>query len=93
MRVQTLIFALVFLMIFSSLSFAWNSIGYIAVAYVAYKRLYPAVKTRVDALLKLNPDYPKWNEEIPKGTSSYKELNSGGRSALVTDPTIFLSKM
>jgi hypothetical protein len=29
-------------------------------AAVAYDRLDPAVRAKVDALIKLNPDYSKW---------------------------------
>jgi len=38
----------------------WNSIGHMTVAYVAYQQLTPAQKTRVAALLALNPNYKKW---------------------------------
>ena len=48
---------------------AWNSIGHMSVAWVAYQKLTPAEKTRVTALLKLNPYYPKWIAMIPAGTS------------------------
>ena len=30
------------------------------IAAVAYDRLDPAVRAKVDALIKLNPDYSKW---------------------------------
>ena len=50
--------------------FAWGSIGHMTVAYVAYQRLSPAAKTRVRDLLKLNPDYDKWEKEVPQGTSA-----------------------
>ncbi len=36
---------------------AWWDEGHMQIAYLAYKRLDAAVKDRVDALLKLNPDY------------------------------------
>jgi len=47
-------------------SFGWGSIGHMAVAYVAYKQLTPATKKKVNALLKLNPDYRNWEKKIPK---------------------------
>jgi hypothetical protein len=47
---------------------AWNDQGHMAVAYVAYQRLNPAVRKRADALLKLNPYYAKWLAAIPKDT-------------------------
>lgn len=48
--------------------FGWGSVGHMAVAYVAYQGLHPATRTRVDALLKLNPDYHRWISQIPPGT-------------------------
>jgi hypothetical protein len=41
-------------------SFAWNGYGHMTVAAVSYKKLNPAARQKVDALLKLNPDYPVW---------------------------------
>jgi hypothetical protein len=49
--------------------FAWGPIGHMAVDYVAYQQLTPATKARVRDLLKLNPDYPSWEKQIPAGTS------------------------
>lgn len=49
--------------------FAWNDEGHMAVAYLAYQRLRPAIRTRVASLLKLNPYYPKWLLAIPAGAS------------------------
>lgn len=51
-------------------AFAWNSIGHMAVAYVAYQQLTPAEKTRVAVLLKLNPYYQKWLSYVPAGTAA-----------------------
>jgi hypothetical protein len=39
---------------------AWDDFGHMEVAAVAYKRLGAKTKTRVDALLKLNPHYGDW---------------------------------
>jgi hypothetical protein len=50
-------------------NFAWGPIGHMTVAYAAYQRLTPTVKTRVAALLKLNPDYPNWEKQIPARAS------------------------
>lgn len=50
-------------------AFAWNDEGHMAVAYLAYVRLEPATKNRVNSLLKLNPYYPEWLRRIPPGTS------------------------
>jgi hypothetical protein len=38
----------------------WWDEGHMQIAYVAYKHLDPQVKDRVDVLLRLNTDYPKW---------------------------------
>ncbi len=64
--------ACICLLLFVSLSvsvFAWGPIGHMAVTYVAYQQLTPAAKLRVRDLLKLNPDYPSWEKQIPAGTS------------------------
>jgi S1/P1 Nuclease len=39
---------------------AWWDEGHMQIAYVAYTHLDPPVKDKVDALLKVNTDYPKW---------------------------------
>jgi hypothetical protein len=39
---------------------AWDDFGHMEVAAVAFKALKPKTKTRVAALLKLNPSYPNW---------------------------------
>jgi hypothetical protein len=50
-------------------SLAWNERGHRAVAYIAYQNLStsPAnnVRKRVDDLLKLNPSYSKWTQNVP----------------------------
>ena len=48
---------------------AWGPIGHMTVDYVAYQRLTASTKARVAVLLKLNPDFPKWEKQIPAGTS------------------------
>jgi hypothetical protein len=50
-------------------AFAWNDEGHMAIAYLAYQRLAPATRARVNALLKLNPYYSKWRAALPAGTS------------------------
>ncbi|WP_263354458.1 S1/P1 nuclease [Acidicapsa acidisoli] len=47
----------------------WNSIGHMAVAYVAYQQLTLTQKARVAALLALNPNYKKWLAYIKPGAS------------------------
>lgn len=49
-------------------AFAWNDEGHMAVAYLAYQRLQPETRARVNGLLKLNPYYAKWRAAIPQGT-------------------------
>ena len=48
---------------------AWNSIGHMSVAWVAYQNLTATEKARVAALLQLNPYYNRWLSYIPAGTS------------------------
>ena len=48
---------------------AWNSVGHMAVAYVAYQKLTDTEKARVSALLQLNPNYKEWLSYIQPGTS------------------------
>ena len=49
-------------------AFAWNDEGHMAVAYLAYQRLRPETRGRVNALLKRNPYYARWRAAIPQGT-------------------------
>jgi len=67
---KSLALVLVCLLTLNFPSFAWDNLGHMTVAYVAYQHLNPATKTRVDELLKLNPDYRRrWRALIPQGTS------------------------
>ncbi|WP_407114768.1 S1/P1 nuclease [Bradyrhizobium sp. LMG 9283] len=52
---------------------AWWDAGHMQIAYVAYKKLDPPVKEKVDVLLRLNPDYEKWTSGItdPKTAKLY----------------------
>src|SRR5215471_15528100 len=45
---------------------AWDDVGHMTVAAIAYDRLNPAIQYRVDGLLKLNPQYKAW-QGIAKG--------------------------
>jgi hypothetical protein len=47
---------------------AWWDEGHMQIAYVAYKNIDAPVRDKLDALLKLNSDYPKWTA----GTSDEK---------------------
>jgi hypothetical protein len=39
---------------------AWDDVGHMTVAAIAYDRLTPPARREVAALLKLNPQYPEW---------------------------------
>lgn len=43
---------------------AWNDFGHMSVAAVAYKRLSDEKRARVNELLKLNPYYGRWLEQV-----------------------------
>ena len=48
---------------------AWSDPGHMAVAYIAYQRLNPAKRARVNELIKLNPKYNEWVQWLPHGIS------------------------
>ena len=62
--------ALTLLLLLNTTSYAWFSRGHMMVAGVAYQKLTPAKKNRVEALLALNPDRVNWLALIPPGTSA-----------------------
>jgi hypothetical protein len=66
-------FALLGILIFSVPSYGWWSLGHMAVAYVAYQKLTPLQRDRVDVLLRLNPDLPNWIALIPAHSSKEDE--------------------
>jgi hypothetical protein len=45
-------------------AFAWWNGGHEVVAYIAYQKLTPATRARVDSLLKLNPMYEEWTRDV-----------------------------
>jgi S1/P1 Nuclease len=59
MRTLTLLLAL-FLVFPFGRALAWWDEGHMQIAYLAYQHLDQPVKDKVDALLKLNKDYPDW---------------------------------
>jgi len=65
---RLVIILLVLLLLLPAPLLAWNGVGHMAVAYVAYQHLNPATKARTAALLKRNPDYSNWLKQIPEGT-------------------------
>jgi len=44
---------------------AWNGAGHMTVAYIAYQKLAPQTKARVDILLRANPNYQTWIQGVP----------------------------
>jgi hypothetical protein len=48
---------------------AWNDRGHMLVAFIAFNRLTPGVKTRVGRLLALNPQFKAWTNHLPAGTT------------------------
>jgi hypothetical protein len=64
----TAVFAVCILLLFQNAN-AWNSIGHMTVAYVAYQQLTPTEKARVAALLALNPNYKTWQGYIKPGAA------------------------
>ncbi|HLJ29435.1 MAG TPA: S1/P1 nuclease [Candidatus Angelobacter sp.] len=74
MRRLRLLLGLVLCMaVFYSSSEAWNSLGHMTVAYVAYQHLHPTTKKRVAQLLKMNPRYHEWLSKIPADTSQARK--------------------
>lgn len=51
-------------------AYGWGNVGHMAVAFVAYKRLRPATRNRVDALVAMNPKIEEWRALLPAGTSA-----------------------
>jgi hypothetical protein len=66
-------FALLSILTFSVPSYGWWGLGHMAVAYVAYQKLTPQKRERVDVLLRLNPDLPNWLALVPPNTSKEDE--------------------
>jgi hypothetical protein len=53
------------LILWSTSVSAWWDGGHMQIAAVAYTKLTPAAKSKVDVLIKLNPDYPSWVACLP----------------------------
>jgi len=60
------------ILLFQTPVLAWNNYGHMSVAYVAYQRLTPQVRDKVNALLAKNPDFANWVVLLPPGTSPAK---------------------
>jgi S1/P1 Nuclease len=46
-------------------AYAWDPFGHMMVAHVAWQKLTPAKRARVSALLRENPDYHAWVQDVP----------------------------
>jgi hypothetical protein len=44
---------------------AWNYATHKVIGYVAYQRLTPAVRARVDSIIRRHPDYARWIKDAP----------------------------
>lgn len=55
-----------------SSALAWNDLGHMAVACLAYKNLNEKTRTRVDQLVKLNPLYADWKKELSQQVPAEK---------------------
>ena len=64
MKLRSCIAAIAALAVCTSTANAWWDGGHETVAYIAYQKLTPATRQRVDALLKLNPMYDTWTMGI-----------------------------
>lgn len=71
-RVLLIAPALMLMLLCSVTSYAWFDTGHMAVACVAYQKLTPQTRARVDALVRLNPKVNEWLARIPPGTSPEK---------------------
>lgn len=58
-------FALTCVLLLVSQLQAWNGMGHMTVAYIAYQNLKDDIRAKVDALLKRNPDYKTWIKGVP----------------------------
>ena len=64
-RLGRIVTALAVLAMWSTPVSAWWDGGHMQIAAIAYTRLTPGAKAKVDALLKLNPDYQTWVGCLP----------------------------
>jgi hypothetical protein len=59
-------------------AFAWNDRGHMTVAYLAYKKLQPATRARVNSLLTRNPKYSDWaasvDQQVPGAGADEKNM-------------------
>jgi hypothetical protein len=60
---------------------AWNGHGHMLVAFLAYQQLSPAQQAKADALVRLNPLFPHWQQVIASVPAS--TLPAGSRPAIL----------
>ncbi|HUS11714.1 MAG TPA: S1/P1 nuclease [Pyrinomonadaceae bacterium] len=65
--------ALLLVFVTSVTSYGWSDTGHMAVAFIAYRKLTPQARARVNALVRLNPSFNAWSSRIPAGTSAAKK--------------------
>jgi hypothetical protein len=65
MRLRSCVALVVSFLLLAQTANAWWDGGHETVAYIAYKKLTPAIRTRVDALLQRNPMYDTWTKGLP----------------------------
>src|SRR5258708_25586486 len=70
MRKRSFVAVLILLIIAQPL-YAWFDGGHMLVAYIAYKNLTPKTRARVDTLLKLNPMYVQWTQEVSEDPTGF----------------------
>ena len=70
------IVALVTVLATASPALGWNTKGHMAVACIAYDRLTPPTRARVDDLLRRNPSYSAWAKAIPPTVSDTEKRRS-----------------
>ncbi|MCA1686063.1 MAG: S1/P1 nuclease, partial [Planctomycetia bacterium] len=67
MRRRLLVFALLTITLVPSAAFAWNDVGHMTVALLAYRKLAPDVKKNVDRMLAQHPAVQDFRAEKPEG--------------------------
>jgi hypothetical protein len=60
---------------------AWNGHGHMIVAFLAYQQLSPAQQAKADALVRVNPLFPHWQQMLASVPAS--TLPAGSRSAML----------
>jgi hypothetical protein len=69
-RITAAVCAVFLLFSISEPAQAWNDVGHMIVAGIAYKHLNTATKAHCNALLKLNPYYQNWLSIVPSSANA-----------------------